>query len=253
MKTIAAFGMYLPGNSFLHRADPRTKLVGAFILIVALFCTTALPVIVASLAVLLAVMLAARIPPGWIFRALRPIVLIVLFTLVVNAVRLSPLAFSWTGFLRGLAFSIRLIDVMLLSTMVTLTTSPVALTDGLTAMMRPLRTLRVPVDDIAMMLSIALRFIPTISQEAQIIIKAQTARGANFSTGSLFARLRAWTVVLVPLLVQLFRRADTLALAMESRCYTGQGRTRLRVLTMRTGDWATLVVIVAAAVTIAVL
>jgi energy-coupling factor transport system permease protein len=129
---------------------------------------------------------------------------------------------------------------MMLSTLVTLTTSPVALTDGLTLLMRPLRRLRVPVDDIAMMLSIALRFIPTIAAEATTIIKAQTSRGARFNQGSLLVRLRAWIPVIIPLLVQLFRRADTLAFAMEARCYTGIGRTRLRVLQLQTSDWLAL-------------
>jgi energy-coupling factor transport system permease protein len=124
---------------------------------------------------------------------------------------------------------------------VTLTTSPVALTDGLTLLAAPLRRLRVPVDDLAMMLSIALRFIPTIMIEAQAIIKAQTARGAQFSFGPLTKRLRAWTVILVPLLVQLFRRADVLALAMEARCYTGVGRSRLRVLRLTRADWLVLI------------
>jgi len=234
-------GSYLPGSSVLHRADPRTKIICALLVMVALFITNWwIPVLVAlALAVLLAAL--ARIPARYLLHALRPVLIILLFTLAVNAVVLSPLRFSLSGLERGGLFALRIVAVMLIATLVTLTTSPVALTDGLTLLAAPLRRLRVPVDDLAMMLSIALRFIPTIMDEAQTIIKAQTARGAQFSSGPLIQRLRAWTVILIPLLVQLFRRADTLALAMEARCYTGIGRTRLRVLRMQAGDGAAVV------------
>ncbi|MCL2882661.1 MAG: energy-coupling factor transporter transmembrane protein EcfT [Coriobacteriia bacterium] len=233
-------GSYLPGSSVLHRADPRTKIICALVLMVALFITNWWsPVLVAL--VLVAVLAGlARIPLGYLLRALRPVLIILVFTLAVNAVAFSPLRFSLAGLERGGLFALRIVAIMLLSTLVTLTTSPVALTDGLTLLAGPLRRLKVPVDDLAMMLSIALRFIPTIMTEAQTIIKAQTARGAQFNSGPLLKRLRAWTVILIPLLIQLFRRADTLALAMEARCYTGVGRTRLRILKLRAGDTATM-------------
>jgi len=185
---------------------------------------------------------------------LKPLSLILVFTLLFNSFTFTPtIAFSATGLTRGVLFVTRLLCVMLLSTLVTLTTSPVALTDGLTLLMAPLRYLRVPVDDLAMMLSIALRFIPTIAEEAATIIRAQTARGASFTSGKLLRRLRAWIPVIIPLLVQLFRRADTLALAMEARCYvTGTTtdaprRTRLRVLKLRPSD----IIIMAAALALA--
>jgi len=249
-------GSYLPGASILHRADPRTKIIGALLLMVALFITNWwIPVLVAlALVALLAAL--ARIPLGYLLRALRPVLIILIFTLAVNAVAFSPLRFSLAGLERGGLFALRIVAIMLLSTLVTLTTSPVALTDGLTLLAGPLRRLKVPVDDLAMMLSIALRFIPTIMTEAQTIIKAQTARGAQFSSGPLLKRLRAWTVILIPLLIQLFRRADTLALAMETRCYTGIGRTRLRVLKLRAGDVAAMagaVVVLAGLITARVL
>jgi len=235
-RSTITIGSYLPGASALHRADPRTKIICALLLMIALFITNWwAPVLIAlALAVILASL--ARIPAGYLLRALRPVLIILLFTLAVNAVAFSPLRFSLAGLERGALFALRIVAIMLISTLVTLTTSPVALTDGLTLLAAPLRRLKVPVDDLAMMLSIALRFIPTIMTEAQTIIKAQTARGAQFSSGPLTKRLRAWTVILIPLLIQLFRRADTLALAMESRCYTGIGRTRLRVLKMRARD-----------------
>jgi len=237
-------GSYLPGNSALHRADPRTKIIGALLLMIALFITNWWAPVLAAL--VLAAVLAglARIPLSYLLRALRPVIIILLFTLAVNAIAFSPLRFSLYGFERGGLFALRIVAIMLIATLVTLTTSPVALTDGLTLLAGPLRRLKVPVDDLAMMLSIALRFIPTIMTEAQTIIKAQTARGAQFSSGPVLKRLRAWTVILIPLLIQLFRRADTLALAMESRCYTGIGRTRLRVLKMRAGDGVALTIMI---------
>jgi energy-coupling factor transport system permease protein len=132
------------------------------------------------------------------------------------------------------------VELVVGTSLITLTTSPVALTDALSRLMRPLGVIRVPVDDVAMMFSIALRFIPTTAEEAERLVVAQTARGARFDSGGLIRRARAWLPVLVPLFVRLFRRADDLAVAMESRCYSGQGRTRLRELRMRGTDWAVL-------------
>ena len=235
-------GSYLPGSSVLHRADPRTKIICAFLLMVALFITNWWAPVLIALALAVVLARLARIPANYLLRALRPVLIILVFTLAVNALAFSPLRFSLAGLERGALFALRIVAIMLISTLVTLTTSPVALTDGLTLLAGPLRRLKVPVDDLAMMLSIALRFIPTIMTEAQTIIKAQTARGAQFNSGPLTKRLRAWTVILIPLLIQLFRRADTLALAMESRCYTGIGRTRLRVLKMQAGDGAAIAV-----------
>jgi len=239
-RSAITIGSYLPGSSVLHRADPRTKIICALVLMIALFITNWwIPILIAlALAAILARI--ARIPLNYLLRALRPVLIILIFTLAVNAVAFSPLRFSLAGLERGGLFALRIVAIMVLSTLVTLTTSPVALTDGLTLLAGPLRRLKAPVDDLAMMLSIALRFIPTIMTEAQTIIKAQTARGAQFNSGPLIKRLRAWTVILIPLLIQLFRRADTLALAMESRCYTGVGRTRLRILKLRAGDGVTI-------------
>jgi energy-coupling factor transport system ATP-binding protein len=234
------FGSFVPGSSFLHKADPRTKITVALVLMIALFISTNWLPILAACALVIVCVAAARISPRYVLKTLRPIAIILVFTLVVNAFRFAPFRFVPAGFERGLLFALRIMVVMMLSTLVTLTTSPVRLTDGITALLAPMRRIKLPVDDLAMMLSIALRFIPTIFEEAQVIIKAQTMRGAHFNTGSLWKRLRAWIVILVPLLVQLFRRAETLALAMEARCYTGVGRTRLRQLKMRKGDWVAL-------------
>jgi len=240
------FSLYVPGNSILHRADPRSKILAAALIITALFSHLSwIPVLGIFVAVTL-LAIAAKISLGPILKMLRPLAFLIIFTLLIHSLSWDPFGFSLEGFARGGLFTLRLVDVMMLSLLITLTTSPVALTDGLTLLMKPLRKLRVPIDDIATMLSIALRYIPTIMEEAMTIVRAQTARGAAFFDGSIAKRLHAWIPVIVPLLVQLFRRADTLAIAMESRCYVTSAdarsgkhpqRTRLRSLQLQRLDF----------------
>ena len=244
--TMMSFSLYIPGNSILHRADPRTKILAAGLIIAALFSYLAWIPILGVLAVVVFLAIAAKIPVGPMLKMMRPLAFLIIFTLLIHSLNWQPFGFSLEGFARGGLFTLRLVDVMMLSLLVTLTTSPVALTDGLTLLMKPLRKLKAPIDDIAMMLSIALRYIPTIMEEALTIVRAQTARGAPFSDGSIFVRLKAWIPVMIPLLVQLFRRADTLAIAMESRCYVASAdatggkfpqRTRLRSLQLKRLDF----------------
>jgi energy-coupling factor transport system permease protein len=189
------------------------------------------------------------IPVRLAVRGLKPVGLLLAFTLAVNAlrwrpmaalVRIGPLAIDGPGLATGLFFVARIVLLVVGTSLLTLTTPPVELTDALARLLRPLRVARVPVDDIATMFSIALRFIPTTAEEAEKIVVAQTARGAVFDEGGPIRRARAWVPVLVPLLVNLFRRADDLAVAMESRCYTGVGRTRLHEPHLRPADWAVL-------------
>jgi energy-coupling factor transport system permease protein len=203
---------------------------------------------VAAVAVGIAIAVS-RVPWRLVARGLAPVAWLLGFTLVANGlawqdpeavVALGPLSVDLAGLAVGAFFSARIVLLMLGTTLLTLTSSPVALTDGLASVMRPLALVRFPVDDVAMMFSIALRFIPTTAEEAERIIVAQTARGAVFDRGGPVARVRAWTPVLIPLVVRLFRRADDLAVAMESRCYSGAGRTRLRELVMRPADWVVL-------------
>ncbi|MCL2526475.1 MAG: energy-coupling factor transporter ATPase, partial [Coriobacteriia bacterium] len=213
------FSLFVPGDTIIHRLDPRTKIIAAALLIASLFSYLGWIPILAVFVLVVALTLTAKVPLGPMFKMLKPLSILITFTLIIHSISWQPFGFSLEGFGRGGLFTLRLVDVMMLSLLVTLTTSPVALTDGLTLLMRPLRRLRVPIDDIAMMLSIALRFIPTIMEEAMTIVRAQTARGAPFNEGKILTRLKAWVPVIIPLLVQLFRRADTLALAMEARCY----------------------------------
>jgi energy-coupling factor transport system permease protein len=256
------FGQYVPRDSPVHRVDPRAKLALALVFTLFVFSAQAwLGLGVAALATVV-VIAASNVPWRIVARGLVPILWLLAFTIAVNAllwrpvsaaIVFGPVGISAPGLSRGLFFSARIVLLVLGTSLVTLTTSPVALTDALSSLMRPLRIVRVPVDDVAMMFSIALRFIPTTAEEAEKIIVAQTARGAVFDQGGPVARGRAWVPVLVPLFVNLFRRADDLAVAMESRCYTGQGRTRLHEQRMRASDWIVLGLGVTAALAAAIL
>lgn len=248
-----AIGTYVPGNSIIHRADPRTKIIGAFALAVVLFWLSHPLPIALLLAVSLLAFAIARIPAKILVIVLKPVIIISLFTLAINSITFSgAIGVSAAGFARGAFFVMRLITVMTVTSLVTLTTSPVELTDGFSSLMRPLIRFKVPVEDIAMMMSIGLRFVPTIAEELDRIVTAQRMRGAQFDEGSLFARLKAWGPVLIPLFVGMFRRADSLAMAMEARCYTGEGRTHLHELKMKTGDYAALALVLVCCVALIV-
>jgi energy-coupling factor transport system permease protein len=243
------FGQYVPGSSAIHRLDPRVKLGLVVVYTAVLFGANGWWGLATASVAAIAALLLSGVPPRLALRGLKPVAWLLLFTLAANSLRLDTpdaivqigrLGVDSVGLRTGLFFSVRIIALVVGTSLLTLTTSPVALTDALTRVMAPLRVLRVPVDDIAMMFSIALRFIPTTAEEAEKIIVAQTARGAVFDQGGPIKRARAWVPVLVPLFVNLFRRADDLALAMESRCYTGERRTRLHQPVMRAVDWMVL-------------
>lgn len=245
------FGQFVPGDSPVHRLEPRAKLG-----LVAAYTTILFGVEqwaglgVAALALAAGIGLSG-VPVRIVFRGLRAVAFLLVFTLAANAVRwqpamalvhVGPFGIDGPGLATGAFFAVRISLLVLGTSLLTLTTSPVALTDALARLMGPLRAVRLPVDDIATMFSIALRFIPTSAEEAEKIVVAQTARGAVFDEGGPIRRAKAWIPVLVPLFVSLFRRADDLAVAMESRCYTGVGRTRLHESRLRAADWMTLVV-----------
>lgn len=256
------FGQYVPGDSPVHRLDPRVKIGVTVVLTVALFAASGWTGLGVT-AVLVAIAVAlSRVPVHLVVRGLVPVSWLLLFTVAANALRwdpqealarLGPLAIDGAGLDRGAFFAVRILVLVVGTSLVTLTTSPVALTDALSLIMRPLRAVRFPADDVAMMLSIAMRFVPTSAEEAERIVVAQTARGARFEEGGPIRRARAWVPVLVPLFVRLFRRADDLAVAMESRAYTGVGRTRLRDPRMSSTDWIVLVAAIGMASAVAVL
>lgn len=256
------FGQYVRGDSLVHRLDARVKIVLTFSYTVGLFLVGGWGGLVAAAAIVAVAIGVSRVPLHLVARGLRPIVWLLAFTLTLNAlvwgsadaaVAIGPLGIDAGGLARGLFFAMRIVLLVLGTSLITLTTSPVSLTDALADLMRPLALVRFPVDDVAMMISIALRFIPTTAEEADRIVVAQTARGARFDQGGLIARARAWLPVLVPLFVRLFRRADDLATAMEARCYTGEGRTRLREARMLPLDWTVLVAGVTVMLSVAIL
>ena len=233
-------GQFFPGNSFLHRIDPRMKLILTFALIVIVFVSQGFIGFGLILLFILMVALSSGIALKYILRGLKPILFIVLFTFVLNVFfqtggevifRLGFVKITDDGLRLAFFLAARLILLVICSQLLTLTTSPIALTDGLESLMRPLKKIHFPAHEIAMMMSIALRFIPTLMDEANKIMKAQMARGADFESGNLVQRAKAMVPLLVPLFVGAFRRAEELALAMEARCYHGgEGRTRMRQL-----------------------
>jgi energy-coupling factor transport system permease protein len=234
----AVIGQYIPGDSLLHRLDPRTKLTFlTFYVVILFFATGAGYALLGGVAIF--GVAASRISPRYILRGLRPLVFLLALTMAFQIFmvpgdviwRFGFLQVTRQGLVLGLFMALRLLLLVVTTSLLTLTTSPIALTDGLESMLRPLTVVGVPAHEFAMMMTIALRFIPTLMDEADKVMKAQMARGAEFSSGSLTARARSLVPVLVPLFVGAFRRADDLAIAMEARCYRGgEGRTRMRQL-----------------------
>ena len=256
------FGQYLFGTSIVHRLDPRLKIVCTTLFIVMLFISTNPIGIGLTILFLFALFLVARIPMKMVARSIKPILPIVLFTAVLNMFFISgdPLFSIWKitvskqGMYYAAILSLRIVCLLAGSSLLTYTTSPIELTDGIERLLAPLSKLGLPVHELAMMMTIALRFIPTLIEETDKIMSAQKSRGANLDTGNFATRVKALVPVLVPLFISSFRRADELALAMECRCYHGgEGRTRLKQLKFRSIDlWAAIVflLIFAAVITI---
>ena len=242
-------GQYFPGNTLAHRLDPRTKLLLVILYIVALFCAKAYVsygVMILWLAVSVGI---SRVRVSALVKGMKPVWFILLFTAVLNIFYTNgtPIARIWfltvtAEGLRTAVYMLLRIALLIMGTfLLTYTTSPIRLTDGLESLMAPLKKLHAPVHELAMMMSIALRFIPTLIEETDKIMSAQKARGADFESGNLLQRAKALVPILVPLFISAFRRADELATAMECRCYHGgEGRTRLHILRMAAADWAVL-------------
>ena len=243
-------GQFFPGNTLLHRLDPRTKLLAVVLYIVALFNATSVLTYGILMVVLGTCIYVSKVPAKALTRGLRPVVVIVAFTAVINLFFTGgePIAdvfllrhISAKGLVTAISMMLRIVMLIMGTFLVTYTTSPISLTDGLENLLSPLKKVRFPVHEMAMMMSIALRFIPTLIEETDKIMSAQKARGADFETGSLIQRANALVPILVPLFISAFRRADELATAMECRCYNGgEGRTALHVLRYRPVDLAVL-------------
>ena len=246
-------GQYFPGNSVVHRLDPRTKLLAVVLYIVALFLAAGLLTYAVMFAVLAMSITVSGVPVRSIVRGLRPVLFIVIFTALLNIFYTSGstvLARFWVftitleGVWRAFFMVVRIMMLISGTFLLTYTTSPILLTDGLESLLNPLKRIGLPVHELAMMMSIALRFIPTLLEETDKIMKAQKSRGADFETGNLMQRAKAMLPLLVPLFLSAFRRADELALAMEARCYRGgENRTRMKVLKFTLVDlWGALAV-----------
>lgn len=241
-----SFGQYYPVDSPVHRLDARVKLILTILFVVAIFFIKSYFGFMLTAAVLICIILLARLPMASVLKSVRGILFIVLFTAVLNLflIKDGDILVQWKVFTitkNGVHTTIKMVLrlVLLISgaSLLSLTTTPVALADGLEGLMKPLSYIRVPVRDIAMIMSIALRFIPTLFEETNKIISAQKARGASFDTGGIFARAKALLPVLIPLFVNSFRRAEELAFAMDARCYNATDkRTKMKKAKIGIGD-----------------
>ena len=232
-------GQYYPGKSPIHDLDPRFKILATLVYLIALFIVNSFVGFAFAALFLLIVIIISKVPLSYILRGLKVVFLILIFTFVLNLfmydgnvlVHIWKLTITDKGLYRATFMAFRLILLIIASSMLTFTTTPIRLTNGLEALMKPLKVIGVPTHEIAMMMSIALRFIPTLLEETDKIMKAQQARGADFETGNILHRAKQMVPILVPLFISAFRRADELAVAMECRCYQGgEGRTKLKQL-----------------------
>ena len=239
-------GQYFPGNSIIHRLDPRTKLISLIAYIVCLFLAVDYISYGLMFLFLATVIAVSKIPVKSILRGMKPLIFILVFTGLLNLfltdgktvlVSFWRITITLEGVKHAAFMVIRILMLISGTFLLTYTTSPIALTDGLESLLKPLKLIRVPVHELSMMMCIALRFIPTLIEETDKVMSAQKARGADFETGSLLARAKALIPILVPLFISAFRRADELATAMECRCYQGgEGRTKMKILRFKRAD-----------------
>lgn len=248
MKSDITFGQYCEGNSLIHRLDPRAKIIIALLYIIVIFLAKSAAAFILLTAASVGFVLMTGISPKLILRSMRPLLFVIIFTAVINIfwmtgdtllLEFGIIKIYLEGIINALLIVLRIVLLIVATTVfLTYTTTPLALTDALEQLLSPLKKLHIPVHEFSMMMTIALRFIPTLIDETQKIINAQTARGADFSTGSILKRAKALIPILIPLFISAFRRADELATAMECRCYTGgEGRTRMNVLHSSAKDW----------------
>ncbi len=246
-------GQYFPGNSIIHRLDPRTKILGLIAYIVALFVAVNWVSYGVMFVFLVTCIAISSIPLKSIFKGMKPLVVILILTGILNIffTKEGTLLFEFrkiqiydAGLIRAGFMVLRILMLITGTFLLTYTTSPIALTDGIESLLNPLKVIRLPVHELAMMMSIALRFVPTLIEETDKIISAQKARGADFESGNVFRRAKALVPILVPLFISAFRRADELATAMECRCYQGgTGRTKMKLLRFKRRDYLSFLVV----------
>jgi len=240
-----SFGQYIPHDSLIHNLDPRVKILGCLAIIIGLFFIENFWGYLILGSLIMVSIIFSKVHPKFVFRGLRPILFIIVFTLIIHLFMTSGEVIYQVGFLKitseglikGIFISCRLFILILTTSLLTLTTSPISLTDGLEKLLSFFRFIGMPAHEIAMMMTIALRFIPTLLEETEKIMKAQISRGADFESGNIINRTKSLIPILVPLFVNAFRRADDLAIAMEAKCYRGgKGRTHYRKLQIKSND-----------------
>lgn len=255
-------GQYFPGQSFIHVLDPRCKIVATLLVIVAIFIAQSLMSYAVLTVFILLCFGIARLPLRLIVKSLKPLWVIIALTMAIHVFttpgqviwQWSIFHITWEGICQGTLMTGRLIYLIVFSSLLTYTTSPIVLTDGIEHLLNPFKRIGVPAHELAMMMTIALRFIPTLLEETDRIMKAQTARGANFTSGNLLQRGKNMIPFLVPLFVSAFRRADDLATAMESRCYRGgEGRTRMNELAYSYRDTVAMILVLVVLVMMCIL
>lgn len=243
-------GQYYPGSSFVHKLDPRIKLIIGLIYMIGLFMINSFTLYGVTFILMAVVIKITEIPMKVFIKGLKPLRFILIITFVINMIftpgdilfNIGPVNITSQGLTVALRMSIRLIMLIIGTSLLTLTTTPISLTDGLEGLLSPLKKIGFPAHELAMVMTIALRFVPTLIEETDKIMKAQMARGADFESGNLLNRAKSLVPLLVPLFINSFRRASDLATAMEARCYHGgEGRTRLNELKIQTGDVMALV------------
>lgn len=245
-------GQYIPGDTYIHKLDPRIKIVCSILFMVILFLVKDLWVF-GIVGVCLGIIIAiSRIKPMYIYKGLKPVFILLILTAVLNIfmTKGGDLIFKWRfisiyteGIKVAVFMAVRLILLIMSTSILTLTTSPIQLTDGLETLLNPLKKIKFPAHELAMIITIALRFIPTLLDETDKIMKAQMSRGADFKSGNLMKRAKNLLPILIPLFINSFKRADELSVAMESRCYRGgDGRTRMKVLKLEVRDYIAILV-----------
>lgn len=256
MRSDVTFGQYYQSNSVVHRLDPRTKILLLIAYIVAVFVAKSYLSLAVTLVFLAVAVLASGVPIGSVLKSIKAILFLVIFTALLNILFYKPKEgdthLFWIIYAEGLSsagfLALRLISLVMGSSLLTLTTTPVSLTDGIESLLKPLSYIKFPVHDLALIMSIALRSIPTLANETERIINAQKARGADFDSGNIIKKAKALIPVLIPLLISAFRRGDELGDAMDARCYSGSKvRTKYKKLTFTVKD---LVAVVIMAVTV---
>jgi energy-coupling factor transport system permease protein len=256
-------GKYVPGTSLLHRMDPRAKLLMIFFYVFIVFLANNVTTYIILTVFTLSLLPLSRIPLSFIMRGLKPILWVILFTFVLHLLMTKEgdllYQLGWfeiyeQGLKQGIFISLRFLLLIFVTTMLTLTTTPIEVTDGVESLLSPFKRLNMPVHELALMMSISLRFIPTLMEETDKIMKAQAARGVDFSSGSFQEKIKAVVSLLVPLFINSFKRAEELATAMEARGYRGgEGRTKFRLLTWKLVDTLLMVILAILAIILLIL